>query len=149
MYNHTFTIRAAVPDDFPRIHTLIREFAAFQKTPEKVSITPSEMLADKDVFKCLVAEKNDGGIIGFATFFFAYYSWSGKALYLDDLYIQQEYRNQNAGTRLMDAVLRFARESDCKKVRWLVSGWNSDAIAFYKKMGAEIEEGEYICDLKL
>ncbi len=149
MHNNSIAIRTAMPDDFPHVHALIREFAAFQKTPEKVSITPEEMLADKDIFKCLVAQSHNGEIVGFASFFFAYYSWSGKALYLDDLYVQQPYRNQHTGTRLINEVIRYARQSGCKRVRWVVSGWNSSAIAFYKKMGVRIEEGELICDLKL
>ena len=149
MNRNKISFRAALPEDFPHVHQLIREFAAFQKTPEKVSITPEAMLADKDIVQCLVVLNEQEEIVGFATFFFAYYSWSGKALYLDDLYIQQPYRNQQAGSRLLDEVLRYGRKAGCKKVRWLVSGWNSKAIAFYKRMGALIEEGELICELKL
>lgn len=143
------TIRQGSGNDYPQVLALIKEFAAFQKTPEKVTITLDEMIADKDIFKCLVAENSKGEIIGFATFFFAYYSWSGKALYLDDLFIQQAYRKQQAGKQLLDEVIRLARRSDCKKVRWLVSNWNSNAIAFYKKMGAVINDVDVTCDLLL
>jgi len=149
MQKNTITIRAAIPDDFTCVYTLIREFAVFQKTPEKVSITPAVMLADKDLFKCLVAENVDGKIVGFATFFFAYYSWSGKALYLDDLYVQQPYRQQHTGMSLLNEVIRYARDADCKNIRWLVSSWNSKAIEFYKKLGAVTDEGQIICELKL
>lgn len=149
MNDTTVTIRLATSDDYPQVYALIKEFADFQKTPQKVTITIEEMVAAKDIFKCLVAENSKGAIIGFASFFFAYYSWSGKALYLDDLFIQQAYRKQKAGKRLLDEVIRYARTSDCKKVRWLVSNWNSNAIAFYKKMGAVIDDVDVTCDLLL
>lgn len=83
--------RKAERKDFSSIVSLIREFSVFQKCPEKVSITEDQLLIDENIFNALVAEV-DGNIIGFATFFFAYYSWSGKALYLDDLYVMGEYR---------------------------------------------------------
>ncbi len=90
-----------------------------------------------------------GEIIGFATFYFTYNSWSGKGLYLDDLYVQEKYRKHKIGSRLLNEVIDFAKQEKCKKLRWLVSRWNIDAIEFYKKMGAVIEETEIMCDLKL
>jgi hypothetical protein len=46
-------------------------------------------------------------------------------------------------------VINLAKQEQCKKVRWQVSGWNSNAIAFYKKMGANIDSTEINCDLVL
>ena len=143
------TIRSASEQDFPAILGLIKEFSLFQGTPEKVTITLEQMKEERDLFQAFVAEANDGHVVGFATFFFAYYSWTGKALYLDDLFIRQDYRKQNAGKQLLDEVIRYARRSDCKKVRRLVSNWNSNAIAFYKKMGALIDHVDVTCDLLL
>ena len=48
-------IRKAYETDFPEIIDLIKEFALFQKTPEKVSISLGQMIKDKDIFRCLVA----------------------------------------------------------------------------------------------
>ncbi len=91
-------IRKGTPEDFPAIFQLIQEFAVFQKTPEKVTITLDQMLENKDLFQCLVVEKENAQLIGFASFFMAYYSWSGKALYLDDLYVKKEFRGHQIGT---------------------------------------------------
>lgn len=141
-------IRKATENDFPQVYNLIKEFSIFIKTPEKVAITLPQMIRDKDYFQCLVAMDNDK-VIGFATWFFAYYSWSGKAVYLDDLYVKAEYRGKNIGTRLMDTVFDIAREAACKKVRWQVSNWNQEAIAFYKKRGAQVDDVEINCDQPL
>jgi diamine N-acetyltransferase len=143
------TIRRATEKDFPALLSLINEFAVFQKTPEKVSITLEQMKVDQDHFQCFVAEADSKEIVGFASFFFAYYSWSGKALYLDDLYVTEAFRNQGLGRRLLETIINLAKESNCKKVRWQVSKWNSNAISFYKKLGAAIEEIEINCDYYL
>ena len=143
------TIRKAGERDFPFIFEMMKEFAVFQKTPEKVFITLDQMIRDRDIFNCLVAEVSNKEIVGFATFFFTYYSWTGKGLYLDDLYIKDRFRKQSIGKKLLYAVIDLAKKEQCKRVRWLVSGWNAEAIEFYKKMGAVIETTEYICDLAI
>src|SRR5205814_41898 len=117
--------------------------------PEKVMITLEQMKENKDFFLCFVAEIETNAIVGFASFSFAYYSWSGKAIYLDDLYVTESYRTQNIGTKLLDTVIEFAKKEQCKKVRWQVSKWNANAIGFYKKMGADIDDVEINCDLYL
>ncbi|MEO5996414.1 MAG: GNAT family N-acetyltransferase [Chitinophagaceae bacterium] len=86
------TIRKGMGQDIDVIFSLIKDFAIFQKTPERVTITPQQMLPEKDFFQCFVAETVSTEIVGFASFFFAYYSWTGKAFYLDDLYVKETFR---------------------------------------------------------
>ncbi len=143
------TIRKADQNDFPHILTLINEFAIFQKTPHKVSITLEQMQKDKAFFQCFVAETQDQEILGFASFYFTFYSWSGKGLYLDDLYVTQLYRHQNIGAQLLNAVIDLAKTEHCKKLRWQVSSWNSTAIKFYQKMGATIDAVDINCELDI
>lgn len=141
-------IRKARVSDFEQIYDLIKEFAIFIKTPEKLSITLPQMIKEKDFFRCLIALDNDI-VVGFASYFFAYYSWSGKAMYLDDLYVLEKYRGQGIGNQLLDQVIATARKENCKKLRWQVSNWNTKAIEFYKKRGAMIDDVEINCDLIL
>jgi GNAT superfamily N-acetyltransferase len=142
-----FHIRKAGIDDFEAIYGLQKEFALFQKTPEKLLITLEEMKDDKDFFHCLVAEGEDTSIVAFVTYFPAYYSWSGKAIYVDDLYVRDNYRKGGIGIQLLQSVIEIARESGCKKVRWQVSDWNQNAIDFYQRLGAEVNDTERNCDL--
>jgi len=85
-----YRIRIATEDDFERIHSLNQDFAQFIKTPEKFRITIEQMKQEKNLFRMLVIE-SFGEIIGFASTFIAWYSWIGKSLYLDDLYIMEKY----------------------------------------------------------
>lgn len=143
-----FVIRKANESDFEEIISLIKEFSVFQKTPEKVSITLDQLIKDKDIFQCLIAVSADE-IIGFASFYFTYYSWSGKGLYLDDLYVKQSYRKQSIGKKLLDAIIDLAKKEQCKNVRWLVSEWNLNAINFYKSMGATIDKVDLNCNFRI
>ena len=139
-------LRPAAITDIDRIFKLIQEFSIFQKTPEKVKITPEQMKADMDIFKCLVAV-DDNTIIGFSTYYFAYHSWSGKVIYLDDLYVQPAYRGQHIGNLMFDAVMDIGKQTNCIKMKWLVSHWNTKAQEVYNSRGATIEDTEWICDL--
>jgi GNAT superfamily N-acetyltransferase len=141
-------IRKADEIDFPEIIDLINEFALFQKTPKKVSITLAQMIKDKDIFQCLVAV-SDNEIVGFATYFFTYHSWTGKGLHLDDLYVKESFRKSGTGKRILDHIINLAKKEECKNVRWMVSSWNLNAIDFYKKIGATVDEVDLGCNLKI
>ncbi|MDB5245882.1 MAG: family N-acetyltransferase [Segetibacter sp.] len=144
-----FITRQGNEEDYAAIFSLLKDFATFQKTPEKLLITPQQLKEDKDFFRCFVAEDAQQQIVGFASYFFAYYSWSGRAVYLDDLYVKPTARGQGIGTLLLKALVDYAKKEDCKKVRWQVSKWNNEAINFYKKMGAVTDDIEINCDLVL
>lgn len=144
-----YTVRKAAEDDFSRIHQLNHEFAHFIHTPEKFMISVQEMIDQQEHFSIFVAESEDKEIVGFATTFFAWYSWIGKSLYLDDIYIKESYRGLGLGSKMMDAVFDLAKKEKCKKIRWQVSNWNKKAIEFYKKKGAVIDGTEWNCDVLL
>jgi len=141
-------IRPVAPDDLPAVYALFQEFAVFQRTPEKLYITLEELVADVEHFKCLVAVV-DGQVVGFASWFFAFYSWVGRGVYLDDLYVRESHRKYGIGRQLLDAVIGLARENKCRTVRWLVSRWNANAIEFYKKIGAHVDDTEMTAVLPL
>ncbi len=134
------SIRKATEHDFPSIHLLIKELAAFEKAPEKVTNSVEQMRQEKDLFHCFVAETETKEIIGIALYFLAYYTWVGKSLYLDDIYVKEPFRRQKTGTALLRKIFEVAREESCKRVRWQVLSWNQSAIQLYKKSGAEIDD---------
>ena len=142
-------IRPSQKEDFIQIIELFKEFAAFEKLPEKMINSVDRMNNEQDYFNCFVAETSDKKIIGYVTYFFCYYTWTGKSLYMDDLYVTQSYRANGIGTQLLNKVIEFAKQSECHKLRWQVSNWNEHAIKFYKNIGAEIDNIEQNCDLYL
>jgi ribosomal protein S18 acetylase RimI-like enzyme len=140
------TIRKANESDFEDILSLIKELATFEKAPEKVTNSVQQMQLEKDYFHCYVAENETKEIVGMALYFFAYYTWVGKSLYLDDLYVKESCRGQKIGSKLLVKIFEIAKEENCKRMRWQVLNWNTPAIEMYKKFGAEIQEEWHNCD---
>ncbi len=136
-------IREATEADFPAILSLIKELAAYERAPGKVTNSVEQMKEEKDLFRCFVAETGEGEIIGMALYFMAYFTWVGKSLYLEDIYVKEPFRQHRVGSALLRKVFEVARAERCKRVRWQVLEWNDPAIAFYRKCGAELD-GEWI-----
>ncbi len=135
-----FLIRKATESDFPEILSMIKELALYEKAPEKVTNSVEQMEHEKDLFRCYIAEKETGEPVGMALYFFAYYTWVGKSLYLDDIYVKEQYRKHKIGSALLKKVFEDARAENCKRVRWQVLDWNEPAIQVYKRYGAEFED---------
>jgi len=141
------TIRKATEKDFGAILSLIKELAHFEKAPEKVTNSVEQMKEEKDFFGCFIAETEKKEIIGIALYFFAYYTWIGKSLYLDDLYVKEAYRGRKIGVNLLKKVIEVAKQENCKRVRWQVLNWNKPAIDFYREFGAKNDDEWINCDL--
>jgi len=141
------TIRKAQETDYESILELFKEFSEFEKLPDKMTNSIERLMEEKDFFNCSIAVTADKKIVGYAAYFYCYYTWIGKSLYMDDLYVKPDYRAKGIGTKLINTVIDIAKASKCHKLRWQVSGWNKPAIDFYKKIGAEIDDVEQNCDL--
>jgi len=139
-------IRKAEKEDYNSVIELIKELAVFEKAGDKVTNTAEQMIKEQNHFNCLVAESDNGEIIGFAIFFFAYFTWVGKSLYLDDIYIKPDFRNKGIGKDLLREIFKVAVSENCKRVRWQVLDWNTDAIEFYKKIKANFDNEWINCD---
>jgi len=141
-----FRIRKAEEPDFDAVLSLVKELAEFQKTPDRVLNSVEQMKEEKELFNCLVAENDKNEIVAIASYFFAYYTWVGKSLYLDDLIVRKQHRGQKIGTRLLTEIFEIAKKEGCRRVRWQVSDWNKPALDFYRRCGAEIDEECCNCD---
>lgn len=141
------TLRKASEKDFPAIFGLIKELAEFENGLHKVTNTLEQMYEQKDYFECFVAETQDQKIIGMALYYFSYYTWVGKSLYLEDLYIKEAWRGNGLGQRFMDKLLEVAKTEKCKRFRLQVLHWNQNAIDFYEKNKFTVDKDWYNCDI--
>jgi len=141
-----YQIRKAKAADFPAILGMIKELALFEKAPEQVSNTVEQMEEEQALFECFVVENGSGEIVAMALYYWAYYTWVGKSLYLDDLYVKKPYRGQGIATSLIHKIFEVAKAQNCKRVRWQVLEWNKAAIKLYQKLGAEIDGQWCNCD---
>ncbi|NNE73622.1 MAG: GNAT family N-acetyltransferase [Acidimicrobiales bacterium] len=151
------TIRFATPDDAETIHDFIVGLAIYEKEPDAVEATPEslreQLAAATPPFECLIleteTEADDGPEArGFALFFHNYSTWRGKAgLYLEDLYVPEEYRGAGHGRQLLASLAAIAVERGCARLEWQVLDWNAPAIGFYESLGAEVQRDWLPCRL--
>jgi GNAT superfamily N-acetyltransferase len=135
------TIREAAPADVPQILAFIRGLAAYEREPDAVQATEADLMRDgfgpNPFYYCLIAEQ-DGRAAGFAFYFFNYSTWVGRpGLYLEDLFVEPEFRGLGIGKALLERVAAIAVEKNCPRLQWEVLDWNTPAIDFYRAMGAE------------
>lgn len=134
-------IRKAIRSDVHAIFGLIQELALFERAPEQVENTVDELEADLFDDKCceaIVCEMEDR-VVAFALYYTSYSTWKGKCLYLEDLYVQHEFRKHGIGQKLFDQVVDVAKKSKVRRMDWQVLDWNAPAIAFYKKNNAVLD----------
>jgi len=141
------TISPITEKDFEDLVFLFKEFATFEKMPDLMKNSVEKMIKEKDLLKGFTARDEKVNLAGYVTYFFAYYTWVGKSLYMDDLYVREQYRGKGIGSQLINKVISLAKTEDCNRLRWQVSNWNHPAIKFYESLGAEINKTEMNCDL--
>ncbi len=135
------SIRQALPNDMESVLGLIKELALYENEPDAVSIDVDTLIkssqGDQPLFTCFVAEV-DKHIVGIALVYFRFSTWKGKIVHLEDLIVTESYRNKGVGSLLYNAVMRYAKKQEVKRVSWEVLDWNTGAIDFYERSGAEV-----------
>ncbi|MGB0427437.1 MAG: GNAT family N-acetyltransferase [Flavobacteriales bacterium] len=143
-------IREAQPKDISEIYKLIKLLAVFERAGNEVELTESQLLEDgfgaSPKYKAFVADVQ-GDIRGMALVYYKYSTWKGLCLHLEDLIVHQDYRGKGYGKRLLDRVLKLAKDQGLKRVDWQVLDWNTPAVEFYESVGANIEKEWWSCRL--
>jgi len=134
------SIRPATIHDAPLLTTLIHDLAEFEHLGHEASVTEHDIARDgfgaAAKFRAVIAEWN-GQTAGYAVFFEFYSTFQGRAgLYLDDIFIRPDFRKHGIGRALLAHVAGLAWKEHHFCMRWEVLDWNTQAIDFYKKLGA-------------
>jgi GNAT superfamily N-acetyltransferase len=135
-----FQIKSATESDVPVILAFIKKLAHYERLSHEVTATEDRLR--KTLFGVQrTAEVAIGYLetnpVGFVLFFHNYSTFLGKpGIYIEDLFIDENYRRRGYGRSLLLYVARLAKERDCGRLEWSVLDWNQPAIDFYKKLGA-------------
>jgi GNAT superfamily N-acetyltransferase len=133
-------IRPAIQADVPVVLGFIKKLAAYEKLSAEVVAT--EDLLRETLFgvqrtaEAAIAYLEDRPV-GFVLFFHNYSTFLGRpGIYIEDLFVEENFRGRGCGRALFLYVARLAKERRCGRLEWAVLDWNESAIGFYKKMGA-------------
>jgi GNAT superfamily N-acetyltransferase len=148
------SIRSAQSGDLPAILALIRALADYEKLGSEVVATEARLgqalfpaaPAKPDAF-CVIADV-DGTPAGFALYFFNFSTFLAQpGLYLEDLFVQPEFRGQGIGKALLLHLAQLANARGCGRMEWCVLDWNQPAIEFYESLGAKRMKEWQVCRL--
>ena len=110
------------PDAFVATYNQIRE-AFFSPTPRMHAI---------------LAEVK-GNAVGIATYYPTFSTLEARpGIWLDDLYVREEFRSRGIGTLLLAHLAQHASETNCGRIEWTVALSNERGIAFYERIGATV-----------
>jgi GNAT superfamily N-acetyltransferase len=133
-------VRKATSSDEPAILALVDALADYEKlarpTPQARSRLMRDMFGPRPRIDCFLAFM-DGYPVGYAIVLETYSSFLAlPTLYLEDLFILDEYRKRGVGKALFDTVVNEGKRRGCGRLEWTVLDWNQLAIDFYQRMGA-------------
>ncbi|CAM6093116.1 unnamed protein product [Calypogeia fissa] len=117
--------------------------------PEKcLEVSISTEIQDASSSSFISSKDSSRTVIGFTLFFPNYSTFLAKSgIYIEDLFVREEYRRQGLGKLLLKAVAQHAALTDLGRVEWSVLDWNVNAIKFYEAMGAIVLQEWRICRL--
>ena len=140
-----YTIREAKREDMLQVLELIKELAAYENASEQVEIGLEDLEKegfDEGNFTCFVADVN-GEIQGMALVYFRFSTWKGRTVHLEDLIVRESMRGTGLGGALYKRVVQYGQDNGVKRVEWVVSEGNKNAIEFYENTGADIKKNWY------
>lgn len=126
-------------EDAHLIFDFINELAVYEKMEKDV--TGDVTLIEKWIFdeqraKVIFIEV-DNKYVGFALYFYNFSTFVTKpGIYLEDLFIKEEYRNKGYGKQVFQYLIDKATSEDCGRIEWTCLNWNTPSIKFYESLGA-------------
>lgn len=133
-------IREARPADIPAIVRLVTELAEYERAAHEVRLDEhkltSALFGEVPAARCHVAEM-DGSVVGMALYYPTFSTWTGvPGIWLEDLYVQPQWRKLGLGRDLIRSLARVAVQSGYERLEWAVLDWNTPAWRFYASLGA-------------
>jgi ribosomal protein S18 acetylase RimI-like enzyme len=144
MVELSYKIKPALEDDLPVLMDLIKQLAVYEKLIDSYTATLELYrkygFSEDAIFGALLVEKTAGegpDYLGVALYYYTYSTFTGKpTLYLEDIFVPEEYRGRGIGTRLLVELAKIAVEKDCGRMDWIVLDWNKPSWEFYRNLGA-------------
>ena len=134
------SIGALNEDNFEQFIGLINELAYYEGLEPPDEETRKRLkrdgLGEKRRYEGYIGTIDDVPA-GYLILFYNYSSFLARpVLYVEDIYVREEYRRFGMGKALFDMCKKRAEEEECARMEWCVLTWNRNAMEFYEAMGA-------------
>ncbi|MFZ4763588.1 MAG: GNAT family N-acetyltransferase [Roseimicrobium sp.] len=136
-------LRLATRDDASSLLRLIIELAEFERLTPPGAEAQARRCEDAfgatprfEAWLAFVEEEPEP--VGYAIFLETYSSFLARpTLYIEDVFVQQDFRKQGIGRALLHKAVQLAYERGCGRVEWTALDWNVHAQRVYEEnMGA-------------
>lgn len=131
--------RQASEADVPVILDFIKLLADYEKLSGEVVATEEllrEWLFDRHAAEVIFAMEGNTEV-GFALFFGNFSTFLGRGgIYLEDLFVKEQYRGRGYGRALLGKLASLALERGCGRLEWACLDWNRPSIDFYLSLNA-------------
>ena len=129
-----------------QIITLLQDQMHYIGSPKKnEELVKTIKLAFKSDNAYLMVLSDSGHIIGFAFYNVCIGMESaGKYLWLNEMHIHKDYRNQGFGKILYDKLIEWCKENNILRLMGIADEKEDRTISFYRKQGAEITKQQII-----
>jgi len=133
-------IERATEGDIPAILRLVRHLAEYEKLAHVMASSEDDfrkaLFGPQRNVEALMAFVGDAPM-GFALYFYNFSTFLGqRGIYLEDLFVEPEFRGQGIGKALLQRLAQIAKDEDCGRMEWSVLTWNQPSIDFYHRLGA-------------
>lgn len=140
-------IERVTGDNFQDLLLLIEGLAKFEKLapPDKAAKRRLRRDALSENPKCeAYLGRLGSAYVAYVIIYFTYSSFRAlPTLYLEDIFVLEEYRRHGIGQAMFDFCVKRARREGCGRIEFTVLDWNKSAQRFYEKNNAEKTEWEF------
>ena len=126
--------------NFNEFFNLINKLAEYEKQKildEKIkNRLKSDICSKKPIIEAYLTFFNEK-CVGYFIYFFNYSSYQARpVLFIEDIFLLEEYRRKGIGKKMFNFCIQKAKEKKCGRIEWCVYNWNTPAIKFYDKLNA-------------
>lgn len=141
MNEKKITFRMAKEKDAGLVMSFIRQLSVYEKMEDSVQAT--EELLRENLFRKKGAEVLfavvDKKEVGMALYTAGFAGYLGKQnLFLDTLYVAEEYRREGVGQAIFKKLAEIAKERGYGRIEWICLKENQPGMNFYQKQRANM-----------
>jgi GNAT superfamily N-acetyltransferase len=138
---NSVTVKKVDAESFDDFLGLIEKLAQYERLAppdeEAKNRLRRDCLSDKPKYEAFIGKIGEKPV-SYVIFFFTYSSFLAlPTLYVEDIFVLENYRKQGIGKKMFDFLKETAKREGCGRIEFTVLKWNKTAQEFYEDNGAK------------